>query len=80
MACSTVFSGDNPWRTFFLAPFEATFANSVLTGPGHNAVTEMPRDFTSAAKATLKLSTKLLLAPYTAKFPRGKKEARHDRR
>src|SRR5574344_325493 len=76
MQCATVLSGGRPWRTFSRAPFDATFANSVLTGPGQSAVTLIPRDFNSAARATVKLSTYDLHAPYTAKLPSGRNEAR----
>lgn len=57
MACLTVFSGESPCLTSFLAPFEATFANSVLTGHGQSEVTEMPLGFNSAASAIPKLKT-----------------------
>ena len=41
----------------------ATFWNSVRTGPGQNAITVTPVPLSSAATASLKLSTKALVAP-----------------
>ena len=63
MQWATVFSGESPWRTSFLAPFEATFANSVLTGPGQSTVTEIPLSLSSALRAQEKLKTKAFDAP-----------------
>ena len=58
------------------APFEATFANSVLTGPGQSAQTFIPLSLSSAASAIVKLRTYDFVAAYTAKFPSGRNEAR----
>src|SRR5574344_1399233 len=76
MQWATVLSGERPCLTFSRAPFEATLANSVLTGPGQSAVTFIPRGFNSAARATVKLRTYDLHAPYTAKLPSGRYDAR----
>src|ERR1700758_2627482 len=46
----------------------ATFWNSVRTGPGQNAITVTPVPRSSAATASLKLSTNALVAPYVAMY------------
>ena len=74
--CATTLPALIPCRISRRAPFDATCANSVLTGPGQSAHTCMPRSFTSAASAIVKLNTYAFVAPYTAKFPSGKKAAR----
>lgn len=58
------------------APFEAIWANSVSTGPGQRVETKIPESAISAARAMLKLKTYAFVAPYTAKFPKGIKDAR----
>ena len=52
-----------------------TSKNSVLTGPGHTAVTEIPLDFNSDARLREKLKTKDFVAAYTLNLGCGQNPA-----
>ena len=65
-ACVTTASGSAQSASFSLAASApARSKNSVRTGPGHTAVTRIPRFFNSAASPCEKRSTYALEAAYT---------------